>query len=90
MATITLKYDARNAIARKTIDYILSLGVFKTKEKISGLDETFLDVKDERVHKAKIVEENVKNEKNLTAAQEKEAFFYTSKINAAKAFSKHL
>ena len=33
---------------------------------------------------------NVRKEKSLTAAQEKEAFFYTSKINAAKAFSKHL
>ncbi len=32
MATITLNYDARNAIARKTIEYILSLGVFEKKE----------------------------------------------------------
>ncbi len=29
MATITLKYDARNHLAKKTIDYILSLGVFE-------------------------------------------------------------
>jgi hypothetical protein len=29
MATITLKYDARNTIAKKTLDYILSLGVFE-------------------------------------------------------------
>lgn len=28
MATITLHYDARNSIAKKTIKYILSLGVF--------------------------------------------------------------
>lgn len=32
MATITLKYDARNSIARKTINYILSLGVFKVEK----------------------------------------------------------
>jgi hypothetical protein len=36
MATITLEYNARNVIARKTIDYVLSLGVFKTK---NGLDQ---------------------------------------------------
>ena len=29
MAEITLKFDARNPIAKKTIDYVLSLGVFK-------------------------------------------------------------
>ncbi|MBA0882426.1 hypothetical protein [Flavobacterium undicola] len=33
MATITLSYDARNVIAKKTIAYILSLGVFKNAEK---------------------------------------------------------
>jgi len=30
MATITLNYNAHNSIATKTIEYILSLGVFKT------------------------------------------------------------
>ena len=29
MATITLNYNARNTIATKTIEYVLSLGVFK-------------------------------------------------------------
>jgi len=33
MATITLNYNTRNIIATKTIEYILSLGVFKTEEK---------------------------------------------------------
>ena len=32
MARVTLKYDARNTIARKTIEYILALGVFKVEE----------------------------------------------------------
>lgn len=32
MAQITLTYDARNAIARKTLDYILSLGFFKVEQ----------------------------------------------------------
>jgi len=33
MATITLSYNARNLIAKKTVAYILSLGVFKTDKK---------------------------------------------------------
>ena len=33
MTTITLTYDGRNTIAKKTLDYILSLGVFEVKEK---------------------------------------------------------
>ena len=31
MATITLDYNSRNAMAQKTLDYILSLGIFKEK-----------------------------------------------------------
>lgn len=50
MATITLKYDARNPIARKTIDYVLSLGLFEIK---TGLDEAIDDVKKGRVYTAK-------------------------------------
>jgi hypothetical protein len=30
MATITLTYNARNRLAQKTLDYVLSLGVFET------------------------------------------------------------
>jgi hypothetical protein len=36
MATLILEYNARNLLAQKTINYILSLGVFKTK---NGLDK---------------------------------------------------
>ena len=50
MATITLRYDARNTIAKKTIDYILSLGVF---EKRTELDEAIEDAKMGRIHRAK-------------------------------------
>lgn len=31
MATITLDYNSRNAQAKKTLDYVLSLGFFKIK-----------------------------------------------------------
>lgn len=50
MATIILKYDARNPIAKKTIDYVLSLGLF---EKKTGLDEAMGEVKKGRIHSAK-------------------------------------
>ena len=33
MATITLHYDARNSIAAKAIDYVMSLGVFETENR---------------------------------------------------------
>ena len=33
MATITLNYNSRNTIATKTIEYVLSLGVFKSEER---------------------------------------------------------
>ncbi len=33
MAEITLKFDARNPIAKKTLDYILSIGVFSSEIK---------------------------------------------------------
>ena len=32
MATTILKYDARNTLAKKTLNYILSLGVFEMVE----------------------------------------------------------
>jgi hypothetical protein len=31
MASITLKYNARNKMAQEAIDYVLSLGVFETE-----------------------------------------------------------
>jgi hypothetical protein len=50
MATITLKYDARNPISKKTIDYILSLGLFEVK---TGVDESLDDLKNNKVYSAK-------------------------------------
>lgn len=44
MATITLSYNPRNLIAKKTVAYILSLGVFKTITK-SAIDVSLEDVK---------------------------------------------
>lgn len=35
MATISLKYDGRNTIAQKAMDFILSLGVFQKVEPLN-------------------------------------------------------
>jgi hypothetical protein len=52
MATITLSYDSRNVLATKTIDYILSLGIFSAikKEKKTGIDMALEDVRKGNIH----------------------------------------
>ncbi len=40
MASITLKYDARNRMAQKALDCILSLGVFEKALPTTGADLT--------------------------------------------------
>ncbi len=64
MAQITLKFDARNQIAKKTIDYILSIGVFTTDEinlnkpaRKTAIDASLEDIKKGRVNKYKNVKE---------------------------------
>jgi hypothetical protein len=54
MATITLKFDARNTIARKAIDFILTLGVFKVKEEEGNksMKKAMLDIREGRISKA--------------------------------------
>ncbi len=50
MATIVLKYDARNPKAKKVIENILASGMF---EKKTGIDEAMDDVKTGKVYSAK-------------------------------------
>lgn len=60
MATITLKFDARNAIARKTIDFVLSLGVFKVKEEDDGhksMKKAMKDIQEGRISRAENVDD---------------------------------
>lgn len=38
MAEITLIYDAKNSLAKKTLKYILSLGIFKKAERKNAID----------------------------------------------------
>jgi len=49
MATITLEYDARNHVAKKTLNYILSIGFNEVKPKKTGLEEALDDVEAGRV-----------------------------------------
>ena len=63
MATLTLEYNSRNAIAQKTIDYILSLGAFKVKpakQKISLLDKAIKEIETGKVVHCKDFEEYLK------------------------------
>lgn len=55
MARIVLEYDARSVKARKTLDFILSLDLFKiSKEKTNkGLEQAIKDVKNGRIYEAK-------------------------------------
>jgi len=49
MATITLEYNARNPLVKKTLDYILSIGFFEVKRSKTGLQEAFEDIENGRV-----------------------------------------
>jgi Zn finger protein HypA/HybF involved in hydrogenase expression len=55
---ITLRFDAENAIAKKTLAFVLSLGVFKAVNK-KAIDISLEEAKKGRVHKYKNVKELV-------------------------------
>ena len=50
MATITLDYDARSVLAQKALDFILSMGIFKTSNNEKVKTES-LSQKREKVDK---------------------------------------
>jgi len=58
MATITLNYNGRNTIATKTIEYVLSLGVFKTEEKqpINSFNKSIEEMQSGKTHRIKNIE----------------------------------
>jgi hypothetical protein len=49
--TITLSYDTQNSIAQKTLEYILSLGVFQEKKKKTSFERAMEDIEKGRVHR---------------------------------------
>lgn len=62
MATITLKYDARNVSIKKLLEVIVSLGgqINPHITKKSGIDEAMDDLKAGRIYKAKDVNDMMK------------------------------
>ncbi len=54
MAQITLKYDGRNPFAKKTLAYILSLGIFK---RVTKVDESLQEIKQGKVNAYKDVDD---------------------------------
>jgi hypothetical protein len=57
MATITLKYNAKNTKAKKAIEFMLSLGVFTTDENIPALDRSLKEAREGRIYTAKSVKD---------------------------------
>jgi len=52
MATITFYYDDKSTAARKTLDFLMSLGLFKQqKPKISSLEQSLQDIEEGRVYR---------------------------------------
>jgi hypothetical protein len=50
MATITFYYEQSDPIANKTLDYLMSLGVFKKQQpKMQRLEQSLKDVENGRV-----------------------------------------
>ena len=47
MATITLDYDVHSAQAKKALDFILSLGIFRTSERVIVKEESPLNKRKE-------------------------------------------
>ena len=54
MATITLEYNVRNTQAKKTLDYILSMGFFKTVTQKQNLTKSRLERSLEEVEKGDV------------------------------------
>ncbi len=63
MGQITLKFDPRNKIAKKSLEYILSIGVFKTIGS-TAIDLALEDVKKGRVTTHKNAAQYFKNLKD--------------------------
>ena len=50
MAQITLIYDAKNSLAKKTLKYILSLGIFKKAEHKNAIDISLAEAKNGEIN----------------------------------------
>jgi len=57
MAIVTLKYNARNTKAQKALDFMLSLGLFETTDKITALDKSLKEAKEGKLNKYNSVDD---------------------------------
>ncbi len=57
MAEITLTYDVRNPLAKKTISYILSLGIFEKSDKKNAVEKSLQEAKKGKTHTYKSVDD---------------------------------
>ena len=59
MTSITLNYDERNTLASRTIEYILSLGVFSTEKtkKMSELEMALQEIENGEVNRYESVDD---------------------------------
>jgi len=55
MATLTLEYNARNIQAQKTLEYILSMGFFKTVTAEQAVKKNRLEQSLEDIDKGKVI-----------------------------------
>lgn len=60
MARITLEYDARNVIAKKALDFLLSIGTFKKVESKNAVEISLQEARTGKVTKHKSVEDYFK------------------------------
>jgi len=60
MPTVVLKYNARSLIAKRTLDYILSLGVFKKEEQYNPFAESDSDIREGRIYSAENADDLIK------------------------------
>ena len=52
MAAITFYYDDKSIKAKKTIDFLISLGIFKKQTpKLSALEQSLKDIEEGRVYR---------------------------------------
>ena len=51
--TVTLTYDKSNPVAKKTLDFFLSLGIFEKAKNPDSFAESDNDIKNGRVYTAK-------------------------------------
>ncbi|MGJ7033471.1 hypothetical protein [Niabella hirudinis] len=56
MAEVTLIYDPKNALAKKTLNFILSLGIFKKAERKNAIDISLKEIEKGEINTYKSID----------------------------------